>query len=237
MKLPISVLLASFLPSVASAATVLDFESPLPPGLIPTSYIQGTQVPTESLVTDQYLSAGIVISNAALIAAGFGHAASGQNALAGVNAAGSIDYGQSVSFSFFAAGNRAQSATASYFSYSPDLAGGSNNTVTISAFDEFGAFLGQVSYVETGTFSSPLSISGVGRFHTVTVTQTLLNAQSGGIALDLVSYDALQLTSAVPEPSSMLMTVVGCGLIGGLATRRRSRLKSGLEISGHSVHA
>ncbi len=199
----------------ANASVVLDFESPLPYGLEPTIFWQGSHVPDSAIVTDQFLSLGIEISGAALIEAGRGHSASGTNSLAGIDSNGNIDYDVPVTFSFF--GNLGSTiGTTDYFAYSADLAGRSQNTITLSAFAIDGSLLGQVQYVETSTFRTPLSISGLGQFHSVTVDQTLYDTSSGGIAIDLVTFGEV---INVPEPSSLLL--FGVGLAGVFCSRMR----------------
>ena len=89
-----------------NATTILSFEGPLPPGLVATSYLQGTAVPNAARVTDQYLSTGLVISGAALVNLGVGHAPSGTNGLAGIDGNGNLDYDSPLTFSFFMPGER-----------------------------------------------------------------------------------------------------------------------------------
>ena len=197
-----------FLPCLATASAVLDFEGPLPGGLTPTSFFQGAVVPSSARVTDQFLSQGVVISNAAVVAGGIGHSASGVNSLAGVDSSGQINYDQAVSFSFYEAGDLARPATTDFFAYSADLGGGSGNTITISAFDEVDTLIGQVSYLESGTFASPLVLSGFGQFHRITVDQTLIDTQSGGIMIDLVQFGDIVPLGAVPEPGSLGLTLL-----------------------------
>ena len=194
--LAVGVLLASA--TGTASAAVLDFEAPLPSGLSPMTFWQGTVVPSTARVTDQYLSLGIRFSGAALVTFGSWVVVSGVNALAGIASDGTIDYDQPVTF-FFMPGNGSVAGTTDFFAYSPDVAGHSSNVVTISAFGLDGSLLGQTQYVETGNFMSPLSISGIGQFHRVTVDQTLYDRTSGGIALDLVQFGAISAASA-PEP-------------------------------------
>jgi hypothetical protein len=106
------------------------------------SFYQGALVSDTARVTDQYLATGIRIENAALVALGFGHTASGANGLAGISSTGTIDYDQAVTFSFFRPENGSFASTTDYFAYSPDLGGGSGNTVTISAFGLDGTLVG-----------------------------------------------------------------------------------------------
>lgn len=213
-------LFALVLSSHASANVILDFEDPLPIGLVATSYWQGANVPANSIVTDQYLSYGLVVSGAALVAGGVGHSASGANSLAGIDNNGNINYDIPVSFSFFRPNNGGIAGTTNYFAYRPDLGGGSGNVITISVFDLDDSLLGQITYVENTTFTSPLLISGVGQFHKVTVDQTLYNTYSGGIMLDLVEFGNITSESSVPEPTSLALFVLG---IVGLGVLRRNR--------------
>ena len=203
-----------------NATTSLSFEGPLPPGLVATSYLQGTAVPNAARVTDQYLSTGLVISGAALVNLGVGHAPSGTNGLAGIDGNGNLDYDSPLTFSFFMPGNGGVAGTTDYFAYSADLGGGSGNILTISAYDLLGVLLGQVSFVETGTFTSPLVLSGFGQFHSITVDHTLFNTSSGGIGIDLVTYG--DVTTSVPEPGTL--TLLSLGLAGlGFARRKKQQ--------------
>ena len=203
-----------------ASAAVLDFEAPLPSGLSPMTFWQGTVVPSTARVTDQYLSLGIRFSGAALVTFGSWVVVSGVNALAGIASDGTIDYDQPVTFSFFMPGNGSVAGTTDFFAYSPDVAGYSGNVITISAFGLDGSLLGQTQYVETGNFMSPLSISGIGQFHRVTIDQTLYDRTSGGIALDLVQFGAISAASA-PEPGTLAL--LGLGVAGLVATRRRKQ--------------
>jgi len=203
----------------AEGAVLLDFESPLPSGLSAISFTQGTNVPGSARVTDQYISTGVRVSGAALVALGLGHAASGVNGLAGVDANNRVDYSVPVSFDLFAPRDPAIPATTDYFAYSPDLAGSSNNNITISAYALDGTLLGEAKYVETGSFSpgSPLSISNIGQFHRVTVLQTLFDVSSGGIGIDLVRFGDI---SPVPEPNTLVL-MLALGALAALSSRHK----------------
>lgn len=212
--------IAFFVPSYVIANTVVDFEEPLPGDLVPTSYLQSTVVPASARVTDQYLSVGLVVDGAALVTLPSGSAPSGINALAGIGSDGRIDYDTPVSFSFFAAGNSGVMGATEFFGYSADLFGSSRNIITISAYGLDGSLVGQVSYTETGDFTAPLTIGGVGQFHSVTVDQTLYNTNSGGIALDLIQFGNISI-AAIPEPQTYAMLLAGLGLLGFMARRKK----------------
>lgn len=85
--------------SFASASTTVDFEDFASYGIIPTSYFQGAAVNPKSVVTNQFINKGLLISNAALIELGLTHAASGKDAIAGITN-GKIDYDAAIKFGF-----------------------------------------------------------------------------------------------------------------------------------------
>ncbi len=213
--------LAIVMSSQAVANVILDFESPIPNGLLAMSYYQGAHVEESSKVTDQYLSYGVVVSGAALVAGGVGHSASGTNSLVGFDSNGNIDYDMPVSFSFFQAGNSSVAGTTDYFSYRPDYGGGSGNIITISAYSLEDHLLGQAFFVESSTFYSPLSISGLGQFHRVTVDQTLYSRYDGGIMLDLVEFGDIAAQSTIPEPETYTMFLAALGVMGWMNRRRK----------------
>ena len=114
-------------------AYILDFEAPLPSGLLPSSFWNGTLVAPNSLVTNQYASQGIIVSGVSLIELGQGHAPSGANGLAGVGSGQVIDYDAPLTFTFVSPADGFTPGYTDYFFLSGDRAGGSNNTVIISA--------------------------------------------------------------------------------------------------------
>ena len=201
--------------------TTLDFENSLPLGLVAQSYIQGSSIPSNQLLTDQYINMGVSVLGATIANLGFGHAASGTNALAPVNLINNtVDYASPVTYSFFMQNtNGSEAALTDYFSYSADLGGGSGNTVTISGYALDGSLLGQAQFVESGTFASPLALTGIGSFHSVTISQTLYSVLSGGIGQDLITFGTL---TPVPEVNTNSMLLIGFGLISFIATRRKA---------------
>jgi hypothetical protein len=209
--------------SATAAQTILDFENPIPGNLAPQSYIQGSDIPTSQLLIDKYINLGISFSGATIANFGLGHAASGSNALSAVNMSNNtVDYASPVNYSFFMPNtNGGQLAVTDYFAYSPDLAGFSGNVVTISGYGVDGSLLGQAQYTETGTFTSPLTLTGIVIFHSVTVTQTLYYTASGGIGQDLVTFGTL--TPAVPEADTSAMLLIGLGVIGFMVRRKNTQ--------------
>jgi len=202
------------------------------------SYWNGTAVPESARATDQYLNLGIRIEDAALIALGVGHAPSGGNGLGGVDPSGHLNYDSPVTFAFFSPVDGTTPATTEYFGYSPDLAGGSQNVITITAYDLGGFVVGQVSYTETGSFSvsSPLTISGVGPFHRVTIDQTLASPTTGGIGIDLVRFGALSFAPPDTTPPVITPSIAGTLGSGGWYTSAVSVAWSVIDDESRSRH-
>lgn len=207
-----------------SALTILDFEAPLPAGLTAIDYVQDTFVPDSAKVTEQYIDRGVRISDAAIVNLGSGHAASGINGLAGIDQFGRINYDTPVTFSFFAPSDGITPATIDYFGYSPDLWGSSYNTITLTAYGLDDSIVGQISYIETGNFDPafPLTISGIGDFHKIMIDSTLQYLNKGGIGIDMVRFENLQVNS-IPEPSTSFLVGLGIvGLIGARVKRKKT---------------
>ena len=88
----LSIFLSFALSSFAAHAEriVLDFEAPLPGSLAPMSYWQGTSVPANARITDEYANLGIVASDVALIQLGSPHTVSGLNGLGPIKSDGTL---------------------------------------------------------------------------------------------------------------------------------------------------
>ena len=211
--------------STASAQTTLDFEGPLPFGLTSTNYLQGSVVSANNQIGNNYLALGVSVTGAALVNLGYGHTASGTNGLSGISSRGGVDYGSPFSFEFFSPTNSSIAAATDYFSIAPDRAGGSENTVTLTAYDFTGQLVGTRSFVENSGFPGTLELSGIGDFHKVVVFASLANQNSGGIGMDLVTYGNLSpIAAPVPEPETYAMMLAGLGLLGVMARRRKQKL-------------
>lgn len=186
--------------------TILDFENYAGAGIVPMSYFQGATVTTAARITNQYLNQGIIISNAAVVELGLGHAGSGKESLAPISASGKVDYDSPITFTFVRADSSLthsantthgkdpilqhyHDATTDYFAFTPDKGGSSGNTVTLSGYDKHGKFLGSASYKETGNFTEPLVLTGIGDMHSVVVDTAMRNPRWGGISLDLITFN------------------------------------------------
>jgi len=209
--------------SAFASQTILDFEDPLPSGLVAQSFGHGAYITSNQLLTDQYINMGVSVLGVTITNHGFGHAASGSNALSPVNLSNNrVDYASPVTYSFFMQNtNGSEAALTDYFSYSADLAGYSGNTVTIAGYALDGSLLGQAQYLESVTFGTPLALTGIGLFHSVTVSQTLHDPifGSGGIGQDLITFGTL---TPVPEPDTSAMLLMGAGVMGFIARRRKN---------------
>ena len=203
------------------ADTIINFEAPLPSGLVPIDFLEDTPVTPEARITTQYGNLGVLVANVALVDLGFGHATSGTNGIAGISATGTVDYGSPVIFTFVDPLNNAIPWVTNHFSISTDQAGFSLNTTTLSAYDIKGNFLGSVSHLETDG-SVTLTLQGLGGIHTVIVGSTLMNHSNGGIALDDVRFGAVSPT-AVPESSSFALTGIGLACLYWLTVKSKVR--------------
>jgi len=89
-----------FLIGLAAAlrgSSLIDFEAPLPAGLTPNNFIQGSLVVPTAELTNQYENLGVLFSTAggapyAALIDLTGQAPSGVNGVGSVNAAGDVDY-------------------------------------------------------------------------------------------------------------------------------------------------
>lgn len=182
--------------ATCSANTLINFEPPLPSGLVAMSFWEDTPVVPQSRITNQYSNLGILMKNVALVNLGSGQATSGINGIAPTSVSGKIDYGSQATFTFVDPQNNASPATTDYFAISTDQSGGSGNTTTISGYDLNGNFLGSVSHIDTGGIM--LQLQNIGKIHTIVVGSTLINHGSGGIALDDVRFGTPSSSTTVP---------------------------------------
>jgi uncharacterized protein (TIGR03437 family) len=208
-------------PPAGGSTVTLDFELPLPAGLAPMSFIQGTSVPFQARITDEYANMGVLIENAALVNLGVGHAPSGSNGIGPISPSGSLDYASPITLTFVSPTDRVSPATTNYFSISGDMAGGSGNTVTVRAYGVDNRLVDSVSQTEGNPVV--IELQGVGPFHKVVVQSTLASQATGGIAFDLVRFGSL--TPSTPQAPRPAVTAAG---IVSAASREPGLVPGGL---------
>jgi len=180
------------------AIKVLDFEPPLPSGLVAATHAHLAQVPASALITTQYASAGVVMRGVALVTLSTA-APSGVNGLGGVNAQGQFDSGSPMTFTFVSPADGTTPATTDFVSITPDNLNDSDNSTVVSAYGLDGSLLGTALYQETGQIVpvKPIILQNIGRIHRVVVAPTLHESAGGwgGIQFDLLSFAPVR-----PEP-------------------------------------
>lgn len=209
-----TILLVSLDLGTIASGTTIDFEDPLPDGLVPMNTVySGNPVPASAVVTDQYSDLGIIFTDTVLVKLGSGHAPSGVNGLGNIDSNGDLDYGTPMTFTFVSPTDSAIAATTDTFSVTTDLWGGSPHDIVISGFAFDGALLD--SQVYTGDPGGEiLQLQNIGRIHRVVVDAEYTG--NGGIALDLVTYGDVV---PIPEPATFSLL-----LLGGLWARKRRTL-------------
>lgn len=207
--------------SWAAPTTTLDFEGPFPLGLAAaTSYGNGTPITEANLIGSHFLSQGVLAEGAVLVDLGYGHAASGRYGLSGTSVGqDAVDYASGYSFEFFTQIDSSVRAQTDYFSIAPDRGGSSFNSITLSAFDYEGKFVGSRSWIENVSYLGILELDGIGMFHKVVVDPIAQNPYYGGMAMDLVSFGTL--VAEIPEPESIAL--FGLALAGLGLTRRKAK--------------
>jgi len=177
----------------------IDFESPLPSGLVPmTTLYSGNPVPASAVVTDQYSDLGIIFTDTVLVHLGSGHAPSGVNGLGNIDSNGNLDYGTPMTFTFVSPENPPIAATTDTFSVTTDLWGGSSHDIVISGFAYDGTLLGSNIY-SNDPGGEILQLQNIGRIHRVVV-----DAEYFGDGDSLIPTD----TESQPSPSRSARRIV-----------------------------
>lgn len=220
-------------PPIGGSAVTLDFESPLPAGLEPMFFRQGTAVPLQARITDQFASVGVRMENVAAVFLGAGHAPSGTNGIGPIHPTDTLDYASPIIFTFVSPNDGTTPATTDYFSISTDNAGSSKNTVTVRAYSTDDRLLGSVSHTETGG-SVAIELQDVGAFHRVVIQSTMTSQSSGGIAFDLVRFGSLTFNSPPVRPATTAAGIVNAASLapglspGGLVSVFGTGLSTGV---------
>lgn len=183
-------------------ATILDFESSLPSGLVAANHTHLATAPSSSVIGDKFAVVGVIFSGATLLNLGSGSTASGVNGFGGLDNLGRFDSGAPITLSFVSPLDTNVLATTDYVSLVADPLNASDNTVAISAYGISGNLLSTVIYNEPAPVfgsSAPIVFSGIGQIHSIVIDPTLneYSTGNGGIQFDLLTFETL----VVPEPS------------------------------------
>ncbi len=198
-----------FLLGIASslhASTLIDFEPPLPAGLTPNNFIQGSPVDSTAELTNQYENLGVLFSTfggapyAALINL-TGQAPSGVDGVGAVNAAGNVDYTQDLDILLVVPGTT-KAAVTDLISIQGDEEPIPGNVI-FSAYDVNGNLIASGTQPDTAGGLYQLSAPGIHEFR--------LHSTSGTVAYDNLRFDTPGLIagSSTPEPGTLGLILPG----------------------------
>jgi hypothetical protein len=203
-------------------ATLITFEEAV---LVAMGNSPGSAVPIGAQLSDQFLTTdGVLFTSGAGYAAVADHGypnltPTPPNIIGGTNANGTLNYAAPISASFFTTANPSILATTNSVSVLGDLFGQGSGSVTLSAFDYLGNFLGSVTDTDNKPLGSgPILTVNLAGIHSVTFSST-----SGTVGFDNFQFGEL---TAAPVPGP----IVGAGLpgivmaLGGLIAWRRRRV-------------
>jgi hypothetical protein len=203
-------------------ATLITFEEAV---LSAMDNSPGSAVPIGAQLSNQFLATdGVSFTSGAGYAAVANHGfpaltPTPPNIIGGTNADGTLNYAAPISASFFTTANPLILATTNSVSVLGDLFGLGSGSVTLSAFDYLGNFLGSVTDTDNKPQGSgPILTLNLTGIHSVTFSST-----SGTVGFDNFQFGEL---TAAPVPGA----IVGAGLpgllmaLGGLIAWRRRRV-------------
>ena len=128
MKPTILITAALFAFRAHGTPTTLDFEAPLPGGLVAATHSHLAPAPSSAVITTQYANDGVLFSGVVLLNLGSGHATSGVNALGGLDNQGRFNSGAPITLTFVSPTDGVTPATTDFFSVYTDLLADSDNS-------------------------------------------------------------------------------------------------------------
>ena len=198
-----------------SFTTLIDFEAPLPPGLVPNTFFQLSAVNPNSELTNQYENLGVLFSTYggapyAVLVDLTGQAPSGVNGIGPANSSGELDYTQSLDVILVQPGTLIPAVTDG-ISIQGDLEPVAGN-VNFSAYDINGNLLTSGSAPDTAGGLYQLSAPGIHEFR--------ISSESGTVAYDNLSLDTpTAVTATTPEPETTGSFALGIAALAGLRLR------------------
>lgn len=200
--------LGGVLSSAAFAQTTIDFEGlpgmPNALGPVPAASQLNAQLQAATGATFTSPSGALYV---AVVVLGAGHATSGVNGIGGANAGGNLDYSQAVGVTFSMPGAPGMPAATGSVSIRGDQRP-ATGSATLTAYDVGEIELGSVTQPDvTGGLTLGLTVPGI---HRIVITTTQSN-----IALDDLTFGALQAVSVAPVPTLSELGLIGLALLLG----------------------
>jgi hypothetical protein len=219
-KLPFTQILATFVMLAAAArAGSIDFDTSLPPGLVPNgSFFAGSPVSANAQITNQFESLGAIFTTfggapyAALVDLGVGHAVSGSNGIGAVSAGGNLDYALDMDIFLVVPGTLTPAVTDSISIQGDEIPSFGN--VLYTAYDTQGNLVASGMTEDTGGSTFALSAPGIHEFR--------VHSVNGDVALDNLVFDtpvAPSQSSTAPEPATLGLS--GLALAAGFLLFRK----------------
>lgn len=202
-------------------ASLIDFEAPLPAGLTPNNFIQGSPVVPTAELTNQYESLGVLFSSAggapfsALIDL-TGQAPSGVNGVGAVNTGGNVDYTVDIDIFLVVPGTTTPAVT--------DTISIQGDEIPIPGDVVFTAYDVNGNLIASGT--QPDSAGGLYQLSAAGIHEFRLHSTSGTVAYDNLSFDtpAAPVTGSAPEPGTTGLIALGISsLVWARSGWRRTR--------------
>ena len=216
-------LVSNFITSAQAA--IITFEE-VSSGLTAMSNAVGSAIPTNSRLTNQYLSSyGVSFTSgagyAALVNHGSGNpSASVPNIIGGTTINGTLDYNTPITISFFDMANPSNKAVTNTFAIQGDWFPLGFGQIFATAFNTEGLELGSTSDTDNKIFgvSGPLLQFNIANIHSV-----IIGGNNGTVGFDQLEFGDLSPVAVadVPLPATLALMMSGLGLLGFSARRRK----------------